>query len=54
MIAEASECPGGQGLNETDGGVNINIQYGNSTDEAGEQSNNIFNVLPQSCNKGEF
>ena len=46
-LALASECPKGQGLNETSG-VNINIHYGNSTGEdPNGQNNNIFNVNPQ-------
>ena len=46
-LAAASECPTGQGLNETSG-VNINIHYGNSTgEEPTGQNNNIFNVNSQ-------
>ena len=49
----ASDCPAGQGLNETNG-VNINIHYGNSsTDDPNGQNNNIFNVNPQPHNRGE-
>ena len=50
-IVEASECSAGQGLNGTDG-VNINIHYGNSTEDPSGQNNNIFNVNPQAGNKG--
>ena len=52
-VVEASECSAGQGLNGTDG-VNINIHYGNSTEDPNGQNNNIFNVNPNHCNKGLF
>ena len=52
-ITYASECSAGQGLNGTEG-VNINIHHGNSTEDPNGQNNNIFNVNPQSCNKGWF
>ena len=53
-LTVASECPAGQGLNDTNG-VNINIHYGNSsTDEPSGQNNNIFNVNPTSNNRGEL
>ena len=50
-VAFASECLR-QGLNETNGGININIALGNSTtDDPQSQTNNIFNVNPNKDNK---
>ena len=49
-ITLASECPGGQDMNEANA-VNINIMYANSTDDAQGQNNNIYNVNPQPSKK---
>ena len=50
VITLASDCPSGQDLNEANG-VNINIMYGNSTDDTQGQNNNIYNVNPQPSKK---
>ena len=50
-ITLASECPNGQDLNEANG-VNINIMYGNSTEDTQGQHNNIYNLNSQSSKKG--
>ena len=52
-ITLASVCPGGQDLNEANG-VNINIMYGNSTDDTQGQNNNIYNVNARQSKKGNF
>ena len=49
----ATDCPAGQDLNEANG-VNINIMYGNSTDDIQGQNNNIYNVNPSQSKKGYF
>ena len=52
-VTLASDCPAGQDLNEASG-MNINIMYGNSTDDTQGQNNNIYNVNPRTSKQGLF